>query len=608
MADLKKTYQENVGKEDTTSSNPTSNKIDVRTLFNQSGLLVKLFPELKIKKEKTSSKISELSKFMSSADGQSGLNVQILKEISVTSRLSAKNSTVLPGLAYNIDMIRKIASKILTSMGESLPSKKASIFFKGEDEREAALESAMKKDGVSKVTKMISAVGGKEKPGESKEGIGLTDIAAGAFAGELASKMVASLFKEMTLKKILLRILTVLATPAILTAGVGLLALFLWNTFKKKQKEDEDWLDEIAKKGGLAGVKDEAEKRKSLPPVERAYQEIKDKERFTEDGVVNDAILKQYEEMGKTQPEYAEAAKRYREEKGVTPSIQTPTPTVPTPTPTPAAETPFPITTPTPAPAPQPTTPTQAVSTGNVSEDLVNFLKQKENPKLAKNKGESKAQWDFKQWSIGYGTKASGPNEVITEAEADKRLRAELSKSQNFVIDYGKRKGYNWNQGQTDALTSFVYNLGPGQLDKLTAGGKRTNEEIAQKIKSYNKVTKNGKLVELAGLTKRRSMELSMFNAPVTTPANSTMASTGVPSSPTTSTPSVSTPTPSSGPMLGTTSAAVADARMASMTPQPISNVIDNSRVTNYASASPTDSRSTSVYDEDLIKTLTSFA
>jgi len=141
------------------------------------------------------------------------------------------------------------------------------------------------------------------------------------------------------------------------------------------------------------------------------------------------------------------------------------------------------------------------------SEGLITFLKETENSPLAKHKGTSKAKFDNKQYSIGYGTKASSPDEVITEAEADKRLRNEVAKSYQYVVRYANENNYDWNQGKLDALTSFVYNLGGGRLKELTANGKRTDTEIAQALPMYNK--SDGKVSP--GLIKRRESEMKMF-------------------------------------------------------------------------------------------------
>jgi len=119
----------------------------------------------------------------------------------------------------------------------------------------------------------------------------------------------------------------------------------------------------------------------------------------------------------------------------------------------------------------------------------------------------AKAHKDFKQYSVGYGTKAKSENEEISKEEAEKRLSEELAKRKKYVINYSKEKGYNWNNNQIEALTSFIYNLGNGALDTVTGGGKRTNEEIAKAIPQYNMA--GGK--ELKGLTTRRNEELAQF-------------------------------------------------------------------------------------------------
>jgi lysozyme len=223
-------------------------------------------------------------------------------------------------------------------------------------------------------------------------------------------------------------------------------------------------------------------------------------------------------------------------------------------------------TSPTPAGAPTSTSPTAAPQAGGVSEQLVNFVKKKEG-------FSAKAFWDHKQYSIGYGTKANGPDEVIDEAEADRRLREHLEKTQKAVVEYGQQKGYNWNQNQVDALSSFVYNLGTGALDQVTKGGTRTDSEIADAIIKYNKAS--GQVN--AGLTKRRNEELAMF--------------TSMPAS------------PSSGSAIGSGSIAAADASRAAMTPVSSGgNVI--STTNNNVAQSDGQGRPASVYDAQIAEAM----
>jgi GH24 family phage-related lysozyme (muramidase) len=121
----------------------------------------------------------------------------------------------------------------------------------------------------------------------------------------------------------------------------------------------------------------------------------------------------------------------------------------------------------------------------------------------------AKAYPDHKQYSIGYGTKASGPNDTITEPEAAEKMKAVLDNAARYVINFAKAHGYQWGQNQIDALSSFVYNGGKGFLDQITKGGKRTNQEIAQYMPQYNKAS--GKVDR--GLVNRRRTELALFQA-----------------------------------------------------------------------------------------------
>lgn len=70
------------------------------------------------------------------------------------------------------------------------------------------------------------------------------------------------------------------------------------------------------------------------------------------------------------------------------------------------------------------------------------------------------------------------------------------------------------SQQQIDALTSFVYNLGEGNFRSSTLLkelNKKNYLEAADQLLRWNKATVNGKLVPLAGLTKRRQEERELF-------------------------------------------------------------------------------------------------
>jgi GH24 family phage-related lysozyme (muramidase) len=189
---------------------------------------------------------------------------------------------------------------------------------------------------------------------------------------------------------------------------------------------------------------------------------------------------------------------------------------------------------------------------------LISFIKSKEGLRL-------EAYADHGQYSIGYGTKASGPDEVITEAEAERRLLAEVKKRKDYVVNFGKKYNYDWNENQIDALTSFAYNV--GSLDQLTANGKRSNEEIAQMMPENNKAS--GKTIP--ALVQRRNEEVAMFggNGSVPTMLASTKPATpqGTPSS---SVQMAATTPRVSGTQIAAASAAVDASRMQAMAPASI--------------------------------------
>lgn len=109
-------------------------------------------------------------------------------------------------------------------------------------------------------------------------------------------------------------------------------------------------------------------------------------------------------------------------------------------------------------------------------------------------------------WTIGYGhTGGVKSGQKITKAQAEDFLKADLAKFEKAV----NALKMDFNQNQFDALVSFAYNCGTGNLNKLCKG--RTNAEIGSKMLLYNKA--GGKV--LAGLTRRRNAENKLYNAPM---------------------------------------------------------------------------------------------
>ena len=138
-----------------------------------------------------------------------------------------------------------------------------------------------------------------------------------------------------------------------------------------------------------------------------------------------------------------------------------------------------------------------------VDQGLVNFIKQTEGLKL-------KAYWDYKQYSIGYGTKANSATEIITQAEAEARLTVEIDKAYQLVkpiLPAGAPLGIE------QALVDLTYNAGSGwETQSLGAAVKASNwATVKADILQYNHA---GGAVN-AGLTARREAEISWFDSPL---------------------------------------------------------------------------------------------
>lgn len=116
-------------------------------------------------------------------------------------------------------------------------------------------------------------------------------------------------------------------------------------------------------------------------------------------------------------------------------------------------------------------------------------------------------------WTIGYGsTKGVGPSSApVSARQAEERLRREVDATYGKAIDQFD----GLNQNQHDALTSFVYNVGPGGVGPNTGIGKalraKDYRRAADELLKWDKA--GGRA--LAGLTRRRRAERKLFLTPV---------------------------------------------------------------------------------------------
>ena len=120
---------------------------------------------------------------------------------------------------------------------------------------------------------------------------------------------------------------------------------------------------------------------------------------------------------------------------------------------------------------------------------------------------------------IGYGqSKINGKRvkmgQSISQAKADAYLEKELHQIQLLVLSKVKVK---LTPNQLGALTSLVYNTGAGILTRSTLIRKLNAGDYAgaaREFPRWNKAHQGGKLVPLAGLTKRRLAEQKLFLTP----------------------------------------------------------------------------------------------
>lgn len=124
---------------------------------------------------------------------------------------------------------------------------------------------------------------------------------------------------------------------------------------------------------------------------------------------------------------------------------------------------------------------------------------------------------DYKQISIGYGSKASSKNQTVTEEKARQMLIKDIDSFYKGVLRAEKKYKYNFTENQRLALTMFAHNNGLGEqtkgknikgLKQLLNEGKRGVEEISNSIELYNKA--GGKVLQ--GLVDRRAKEYEIFN------------------------------------------------------------------------------------------------
>jgi len=141
-----------------------------------------------------------------------------------------------------------------------------------------------------------------------------------------------------------------------------------------------------------------------------------------------------------------------------------------------------------------------------ISENGLNFLKSVEG-------FSSKAYYDVKGWSIGFGH-FMGANKLENNITLERGLEL-LKNDLNWVERaIANRVTVSLTQNQHDALVSFIYNLGEPNFASSTLLKKINDKDFigaSNEFKKWNNKRVNGVLINDMALTDRREKERRLF-------------------------------------------------------------------------------------------------
>lgn len=116
-------------------------------------------------------------------------------------------------------------------------------------------------------------------------------------------------------------------------------------------------------------------------------------------------------------------------------------------------------------------------------------------------------------WTIGYGSTSNvKPGMMITQQQADDRLRVDMAQAQH-AVDLGIRVPLN--QNQYDALVDFAFNVGVGNFLRSALRTKLNNKQYDAVPEELMLWVKAGG-IESVGLIRRRQAEATLFKEPIT--------------------------------------------------------------------------------------------
>ena len=222
-------------------------RLDPRQIFDRSGVIATMFPALR--SYSATKPMRGAATTPNAAAPALSLDASAFSDISAASKISAKNSMVLPAMARDMNLMRQNIAKIVKLQGGTAATK-GDMFFRRAAERESMFESAFSKMTRKSGSVGFTAGGTKTRDGQTKETAlyvetsGILDgllggLVGGAAAGGIKGKLSGALAKALPF----------LASATLPVLGIAGLAGLLYFLIKKDSGEAQT-VDEIQEGGG----------------------------------------------------------------------------------------------------------------------------------------------------------------------------------------------------------------------------------------------------------------------------------------------------------------------------------------------------------------------
>lgn len=575
-------------------------KIDPRQMLDSSGVIATMFPGLKPYSATTRKTPSVTSSMPSISFGAGELSL-----MAEATKITAKNSIVLPSMARDFHLVKQNIIKLVRISGGK-PQTTAGDFFSRQMARETAFESKMKavgKVGGSVGASNLTSILGTKRDGQSPSSALFVKDSGGFDIGD----MLPSLLKGAALPTLLTGMLSALGPILLAGGGLALLGALFVKLIKKTEPSYEDeqaakGLRQAQEVGGLAGVKDEQDRRKKLSEYERTKLEIADYEKaFNEGQKLNE---KQLEGFAKRGTESSRAVDEYKKANNIGQ----------TPSPTPAPAAPATATAATPMPE-------NTVTSGSGSPIMTGsglpLTSGESSPSKVSGSipSGSGIPIDYQSYAQKIGEKESGGkyDAVNTLGYLGKYQFGALALQDmglvkkgtslkglddptNWNIEGGKKAFLNNPQLQEDTMVKYT-KQNFATLNRIgVINDKSSQQEIAGYLAASHLLGPGG-----AKQLAQGKVGSDAYGTSSATYFKVGSATQGIGSGGTSAVASAPAAAPTSGATIASASTAAADARQA--TGGGGSVVVDNSQRTTMAAA-PTAGRPASAYDKDIVDAL----